>query len=57
MNDLGWLLVGNLAPAALGYLVVCLKDACSRPVDVTDEVGLCGPHLEELRASEPEPRA
>lgn len=50
MSDLAWLVAGSVAPAALGYLVVCWKDFCSRPVTITDELGLCEAHCEELRA-------
>lgn len=53
MSDLAWLVAGSVAPAALGYLVICWKDLCSRQVDVTDPIGLCEEHREELR----EPRA
>lgn len=49
MSDLAWLLAGSVAPAALGYLVVCWKDSCSARVDTSDDLGLCAKHREELR--------
>lgn len=53
MSDLAYLLFGNLAPAALGYLVICWKDACSAPVEIADEVGLCAGCREGLRRDVP----
>ncbi len=53
MSDLAWLVAGNVSAAAAGYLVVCWKDYCSRPVDPADEVGLCEKHREELRGQPP----